>query len=77
MSDCGAAIGGGMAHHDHAGLGERRTKRAALTRRHARSASPRLPSDFGLAVLDQAATKAMSVPWIPTVILSLVWPGPG
>lgn len=28
MSDCGAAIGGGMAHHDHAGLGERRTKRA-------------------------------------------------
>ena len=34
MSDCGAVIGGGMAHHDHAGLGERRTKRA-LTRRSA------------------------------------------
>ncbi len=32
---------------------------------------------LGLAVLDQAATKAMSVPSIPTVILSLVWPGPG
>ncbi len=72
MSDCGAAIGGGMAHHDHAGTSERRTKRAMLTRRGACVGITEIAERLGLAVLDQAATKAMSVPSIPTVILSLV-----